>query len=48
MALYSAGKPGYEKQLKDALEYLINHLSTKTDTEIQRFFTMGIALFTNF
>ncbi|MCP4138509.1 MAG: hypothetical protein GY754_46555 [bacterium] len=40
-ALFSSGINNYEKQLKNALEFLIGHLSTKQDSEIQRFFYHG-------
>ncbi len=44
MALYSSGISAYEKQFKKALMFLINHLSTKKDLEIQRFFYHGHSL----
>ena len=43
-ALYCSGISIYEKQLKKALEFLLNHLSTKKDSEIQRFFYHGHSL----
>lgn len=44
LALYSSGKNIYEKQLKNALEFLSGHLSAKSDSEIQRFFYHGHSL----
>jgi len=41
MALYSSGIKDYDKQIEKALGFLLNHLSTKTDSEIQRFFYHG-------
>jgi len=41
MALYSSGINIYDKQIEKALGFLLNHLSTKTDSEMQRFFYHG-------
>ncbi len=43
-ALYSSGLSIYKKQLKKALEFLLDHLSTKKDSEFQRFFYHGHSL----
>jgi len=40
-ALYSSGLEIYEKQIKIALEFLLDHLSKKKDSDIQRFFYHG-------
>ncbi len=44
MALYSAGIDSYKKQIDKGLGFLLSHLSTKTDSEIQRFFYHGHSL----
>lgn len=41
MALYCSGITDYNKQIEEALFFLLKHLSTKTDSEIQRFFYHG-------
>lgn len=41
MALYSSGINDYDTQIENGLQFLLNHLSTKTDFEIQRFFYHG-------
>jgi hypothetical protein len=41
MALYCSGINDYDTQIENGLRFLLNHLSTKTDSEIQRFFYHG-------
>lgn len=41
MALYCTGIDAYKDHIEKALEFLINHLSIKKDSDIQRFFYHG-------
>lgn len=41
MALYNTGIDTYKEYIEKALRFLLHHLSTKTDTDIQRFFYHG-------
>lgn len=41
MALYSSGIDAYKRNIEKALFFLLNHLSTKTNYDIQRFFYHG-------